>query len=134
MKVVVLTAVRFSGTRYKAGDVFDIPDEFASGLIAIKAVAEVVGEVIEEPKSEALASESRNPILVEHDDSEAIEELLQVEGMNRRTAEMLIGAGIDGIAALQEATLAQLCEIKGIKEATASKILANAIEGFQIEE
>lgn len=132
MKVVVLTAVRFSGTSYKAGDFFDLPDQFAPGLIAIKAVAEVVGEVVEE--SQPNTSESRNPILVEHDDSEAIEELLQVEGMNRRTAEMLVGAGIDGIAALQEATLAQLCEIKGIKEATASKILANAIEGFQIEE
>lgn len=74
----------------------------------------------------------------DNDDSteDALNELVQVEGITKDIAVALVSSGFDSIAKIQNAKVEDLIalRIKNVGKATAEKFIAFAIENFEVEE
>jgi replicative superfamily II helicase len=125
MKYSVLTMLH-DGTHRLPGDVIDIEDKNeAKRLIDLGVVASVPTTPV---ASSTGNSKNRN--------AEAIEELMQIEGVTQEIAIALFDAGYVSIADIQKAKVETVValKIKNVGKATAEKLIAFANDNFEIVE
>lgn len=127
MKYTTLRTVIDGEGAHVPGSVIEIQDKSeAARLTALKAVEPILMNDFQSDNK----SDSKT------DSMESIEELMCVEGVTQEIAIELIEHGIDSIGKLQEASTDTLVsfKIKNVGKATAEKIIAFAIENFEVED
>lgn len=118
MKYTVLTALE-NGKRHLPGDVVSIEDKNeAARLVSLGVVSPL------------------SPVNNDVDQDAIIEELTQIEAINKDIAIGLIAGGYDSIAKIQKAKVDDIMalKIKNVGKATAEKIIVDANENFEVEE
>jgi hypothetical protein len=135
MKYTTLRTVIDGEGTHVPGSIIEIQDKSeAARLTALKAVEPILMND-SQPDSQS-GSQPDNKSDSKTDTMESIEELMCVEGVTQEIAIELIKHGIDSIGKLQESstdTLVSL-KIKNVGKATAEKIIAFAIENFEVED
>lgn len=138
VEVRAKNTIKLDGAYHKPGDIVEVPEELARQLVLISGAAEYVGkapappsapEAPESPDSSEEPQESNAPLNI----PEAIDELMNVEGVSKGVAQKLIDEGITSIVMLKEKTVEDLSAIKGIGKKTAKKIVKDAAQ-FEISE
>jgi len=122
MKYSVLRTIIDDTGTHVPGDVIEIQDKNeADRLASLKAVVPVIAE-----KSASLNTDA----------AEAINELMEIEGVTQDIAIELIKNGLDSINKIQNASVENITslKIKNVGKATAEKIIAYAIENFEVED
>lgn len=132
--------IKRDGKYHNAGATLTVPEEEASRLVLTEQAAAYVGKA-PDPIQEPAKAKSPGPGTATGPASggpdipvklnaaakhAAIEELVQVAGVNKGVAKKLIDAGIHGVADLQKTDAENLIKIKGIGQKLADKILADA--------
>jgi len=131
MKYTTLRTVIDGEGTHVPGSVIEIQDKSeAARLTALKAVEPIL------MNDSQLDSQSENKSDLKIDTMESIDELMCVEGVTQEIAIDLIKHGIDSIGKLQESSTDELVslKIKNVGKATAEKIIAFAIENFEVED
>jgi len=127
MKYTTLRTVIDGEGTHVPGSVIEIQDKSeAARLTALKAVEPILMN----------DSQPDNKSDLKIDAMESIDELMCVEGVTQEIAIDLIKHGIDSIGKLQESSIDELVslKIKNVGKATAEKIIAFAIENFEVED
>jgi len=127
MKYTTLRTVIDGEGTHVPGSVIEIQDKSeAARLTALKAVEPILMN----------DSQPDNKSDLKIDAMESIDELMCVEGVTQEIAIDLIKHGIDSIGKLQESSTDELVslKIKNVGKATAEKIIAFAIENFEVED
>lgn len=131
MRMRTIGTVKYKGNYLPPGTEMDVEGEAAKQLLSAGA-AEVLEAVPPDPiPEEAEVSAAEAPAGVS--ESDVTEELCQVEGVDKRAARILMDNGINSIDDLQNLTVEQLAEFKGIGKATAKKIVTDAAQ-FVVDE
>jgi len=131
MKYTTLRTVIDGEGTHVPGSVIEIQDKSeAARLTALKAVEPIL------MNDSQLDSQSENKSDLKIDTMESIDELMCVEGVTQEIAIELIKHGIDSIGKLQDSSTDELVslKIKNVGKATAEKIIAFAIENFEVED
>lgn len=131
MKYTTLRTVIDGEGTHVPGSVIEIQDKSeAARLTALKAVEPIL------MNDSQLDSQPDNKSDLKIDAMESIDELMCVEGVTQEIAIDLIKHGIDSIGKLQESSTDELVslKIKNVGKATAEKIIAFAIENFEVED
>lgn len=131
MKYTTLRTVIDGEGTHVPGSVIEIQDKSeAARLTALKAVEPIL------MNDSQPDSQPDNKSDLKIDAMESIDELMCVEGVTQEIAIDLIKHGIDSIGKLQESSTDELVslKIKNVGKATAEKIIAFAIENFEVED
>lgn len=131
MKYTTLRTVIDGEGTHVPGSVIEIQDKSeAARLTALKAVEPIL------MNDSQPDSQPDNKSDLKIDAMESIDELMCVEGVTQEIAIELIEHGIDSIGKLQESSTDELVslKIKNVGKATAEKIIAFAIENFEVED
>lgn len=118
-KYTVLKGLKIDKT-YDPGDEVNIDDKSeAQRLIGLAVIAAMSEEETDDDSME-----------------DAINELVQVEGITKDIAVALVSKGFDSIAKIQNAKAEDILalRIRNVGKATAEKFIAFAIENFEVEE
>lgn len=127
MKYTTLRTVIDGEGTHVPGSIIEIQDKSeADRLTKLKAVEPILMNDFQ--------PENKSGLKI--DTMESIDELMCVEGVTQEIAIELITHGIDSIGKLQESSTDELVslKIKNVGKATAEKIIAFAIENFEVED
>lgn len=125
MKYTVLTTLH-DGKHHVPGDVVDIEDKKeAKRLTDLGVIAPAIA-------TQAPANTGNN----KNQNAEAVEELMQIEGVTQEIAIALIDAGYACIADIQKAKADDVValNIKNVGKKTAEKLIAFANDNFEVVE
>lgn len=131
MKYTTLRTVIDGEGTHVPGSIIEIQDKSeAARLTALKAVE----PILMNDSQPGFQPDNKSGLKI--DTMESIDELMCVEGVTQEIAIELITHGIDSIGKLQESSTDELVslKIKNVGKATAEKIIAFAIENFEVED
>lgn len=135
MRVRAIGTVKYKGVYLPPGTEMDVETEIAEYLVSVgaaeslEAVAPSVPEVPKAPEIPDGDGDGGSDTGPSADDIEAaIEELCQVDGVNKVKAVLLINHGILSIEQLQQCSEEQLASMKGISKKGAKVIMGDVVQ------